>query len=525
MAYIGKSIESGTFSVLDTSGNTYNGSNTAFNLGTQVGSVAQLLVSHDGVIQKPGTDYTLSSGGTAITFSTAPASGASIFIVEISGAVGGPLDSDLNGTELILDADGDTSITADTDDQIDVKIAGADDFKFSANAMNVLSGSTLTIDSGATITNSGTANGFGTDPDGAQVFNESSADVDFRVESNGNTHMFFIDGGNNRVGMVTTPDLGTGLHIRTADSGGAVEANADELVVEGSGNTGISILSGTSSVGAVHFNDSGGNERGAFKYNHAADDLQIKTGGSEKMRIESTGSVEIKIDGSGFKNFVKFENLAGDTTYGVVGAEGANNAIIGSGDTALKVDSANDIVRPYTISGTGGRDDAIDLGSSSHRFNNVFAGNGTIQTSDKNQKNTITATDLGLAFVDKLTPVSYKLNNGQSGRTHYGLIAQDVETILGDISKSTTDFAGFIKTDISADNKDDLDKVTKLINDNVDPLTGEAYIPKKLKTLQDRKTEIENKNDTVYGLRYQEFISPIVKAIQELSARVTTLEG
>ena len=154
MAYIGKSIESGTFSVLDTSGNTYNGSNTTFNLGTQVGSVAQLLVSHDGVIQKPGTDYTLASGGTQITFTTAPASGASIFIVEISGAVGGPLDSDLNGTELILDADGDTSITADTDDQIDIKIAGADDFRFTANSFEILSGST--------ITNSGTASGFGT---------------------------------------------------------------------------------------------------------------------------------------------------------------------------------------------------------------------------------------------------------------------------------------------------------------------------------------------------------------------------
>ena len=134
MAYIGKSIESGTFSVLDTSGNTYNGSNTTFNLGTQVGSPAQLLVSHDGVIQKPGTDYSLASGGTQITFSTAPASGASIFIVEISGAVGGPLDSDLNGSELILDADGDTSITADTDDQIDIKIANADHVKLTSSS-------------------------------------------------------------------------------------------------------------------------------------------------------------------------------------------------------------------------------------------------------------------------------------------------------------------------------------------------------------------------------------------------------
>ena len=134
MAYIGKSIESGTFAVLDTSGNTYNGSNTTFSLGTQVGSPAQLLVSHDGVIQKAGTDYSLASGGTQITFSTAPASGASIFIVEISGAVGGPLQSDLNGNELILDVDGDTSITADTDDQIAIKIANADHVKLATSS-------------------------------------------------------------------------------------------------------------------------------------------------------------------------------------------------------------------------------------------------------------------------------------------------------------------------------------------------------------------------------------------------------
>ena len=134
MAYIGKSIESGTFAVLDTSGNTYNGSNTTFSLGTQVGSAAQLLVSHDGVIQKAGTDYSLASGGTQITFSTAPASGASIFIVEISGAVGGPLASDLNGAELILDVDADTTLRADTDDQIDFKIANTDHIKLATSS-------------------------------------------------------------------------------------------------------------------------------------------------------------------------------------------------------------------------------------------------------------------------------------------------------------------------------------------------------------------------------------------------------
>ena len=148
MAYIGQSIKNGTFSVLDTSGNTYNGSNVTFSLGTQVGSPAQLLVSHDGVVQKPGTDYTLATGGTQITFTTAPASGASIFIVEISGAVGGPINSDLNGNELVLDVDGDTSITADTDDQIDFKVGGSDIFQMTASKLDV-NGKELILDADA----------------------------------------------------------------------------------------------------------------------------------------------------------------------------------------------------------------------------------------------------------------------------------------------------------------------------------------------------------------------------------------
>ena len=67
---------------------------------------------------------------------------------------------DVNGAELILDVDGATSLQANTDDQIDVQIAGADDFRFTANTLSILSGSTLAIDSGATLANSGTLTGF-----------------------------------------------------------------------------------------------------------------------------------------------------------------------------------------------------------------------------------------------------------------------------------------------------------------------------------------------------------------------------
>ena len=45
--------------------------------------------------------------------------------------------ADLNGGKLIIDADADTSITADTDDQIDIEISGADDFHFTANNLKV----------------------------------------------------------------------------------------------------------------------------------------------------------------------------------------------------------------------------------------------------------------------------------------------------------------------------------------------------------------------------------------------------
>jgi len=63
---------------------------------------------------------------------------------------------DLNGNELILDANANTSITADTDDQIDIKIAGADDFQFTANTFTIPSGSTVAIAAGGAITNAGT---------------------------------------------------------------------------------------------------------------------------------------------------------------------------------------------------------------------------------------------------------------------------------------------------------------------------------------------------------------------------------
>lgn len=59
---------------------------------------------------------------------------------------------DLDGNELILDSDGDTSITASVDDQIDIRVGGADDFQITANKFDVLAGSTLKVTGIETLT-------------------------------------------------------------------------------------------------------------------------------------------------------------------------------------------------------------------------------------------------------------------------------------------------------------------------------------------------------------------------------------
>ena len=132
---------------------TGDGSETEFDLAQEVvsGGEYALEVFIDNVRQEPGTGkaFTIGNDGSnankRITFTAAPANGAAIYVIndKTNLTAIAPTATDLNGVELILDADADTSITADTDDTIDIKIAGADDFQFTANTFTALSGSTI----------------------------------------------------------------------------------------------------------------------------------------------------------------------------------------------------------------------------------------------------------------------------------------------------------------------------------------------------------------------------------------------
>jgi hypothetical protein len=99
------------------------------------------------------------SGAYTVQFKTASGTGITFGVSEkttklvysdgtnlVDAGFGGALD--IEGRELVLDADGDTTITADTDDQIDIKIAGADDFQFTANTFTAQSGSSIVVPDG-----------------------------------------------------------------------------------------------------------------------------------------------------------------------------------------------------------------------------------------------------------------------------------------------------------------------------------------------------------------------------------------
>jgi len=308
MAYIGREPQIGNYQVCDAI--SVVNAQAAYTM--QVGSVNvipesvnHMIVSLNGVIQKPGSSYTISS--STITFSSNLATGDSIDFIYLLGNVldlGTPSDDTVTGAKIV-----DNAINSEhyTDGSIDTAHIADGQVTTAKLSTAVFTGATdigaaivdadlFLMDDGAggtirktTAARLKTYAGF--DPDAAVVFNESSADVDFRVESNGNTHMLFVDGGNNRVGINTTPDLGVGLHIRSADSGASVDGGADELVVEGSGNSGLSILSGTSSSGNVTFGDSGDANVGRLEYNHGDNSIRLDAAGSQVLMVTSASRV------------------------------------------------------------------------------------------------------------------------------------------------------------------------------------------------------------------------------------------
>ena len=158
MAYIGRELSTGAFRQLDDISSGFDGSDTTHTMqvnstNVSVGDVNQILLSLGGVIQKPGTDFTVS--GSTLTFTTAPAANTSFFAIL--------LGSDNGGT--VTPTDG--SVTT-------AKIVDANVTKAKlADSIDVFAGTSL-----------------------------------------------------------SAADLGSGIHIKVADSSASVSSDADDLIIE-----------------------------------------------------------------------------------------------------------------------------------------------------------------------------------------------------------------------------------------------------------------------------------------------------
>lgn len=95
--------------------------------------------------------------------------------------------------------------------------------------------------------------------------------------------------------------------------------------------------------------------------------------------------------------------------FSVANAGGMVEAARLTKDKHLLVGTTNDN-GPLTVEGNivPGTDNNADLGTASFRFNDVYATNATIQTSDEREKRDIVDTAIGLAFIRALRPVQYR---------------------------------------------------------------------------------------------------------------------
>jgi len=308
-------------------------------------------------------------------------------------------------------------------------------------------------------------------------------------------------------------NAGLALSYTTGNYNVAVGVDSLFYVTSGSGNTGVGALSGdgnqTGSYNtAIGYNGAAsytGSDATAFGYAALIQD-QASTAsdafGYEAGYWMNTGVGNLAIGYTSCDGNIAGPALSGSyntclgykALYSLQGAGNSNTALgyeAGYAGTAITTGSTDTFVgweadsnnATYT-NGTAIGNNAVLTGNSYFVLGNasvtaLYAQVTSITTiSDRRLKKDITdlTQDLGLSFIEKLKPVSYRFNNGDETE-RYGFIAQDLEKALPEHLQN--------------------------IVESPKPEHGLALI------------ERENNKDRTYRVGYGELTAPIVKAIQE----------
>ena len=140
------------------------------------------------------------------------------------------------------------------------------------------------------------------------------------------------------------------------------------------------------------------------------------------------------------------------STVGSIGSNGGD-IYVGNSDVTLSFNDVADLIAPTGTNGAT-RDGLIDLGNGGNRFDDIFATNGTIQTSDRNEKQDIaelTDAEQRVAVAAKGLLRKFRWRDaveakGDDARTHFGIIAQDLQAAFAAEGLDAGDYAMFISS-------------------------------------------------------------------------------
>ncbi len=387
-----------------------------------------------------------------------------------------PLVQALEGKELKLDSDGDSSITADTDDRVDVKVGGSDIAHVTSTGLGVGTTSpshelhiTGSSDTRAIITSGGSG-------DAVMMFENAS----------GNTwgHGLDLSSGNYVIGYNASGDP-------SLTSDGKVNIDTDGRLLVG--KTTI----GTATVGVEMRGD------GLL--------LSTRDGDSVSILRRNTDDGEI----------LRFQKDS--STVGSIGCTSANALYIGTpkdSDSFIRFD--NTYIAPSTSDG-GNRDNALDWGYSSSRWDDIYATNGTIQTSDQNEKQDIaSATTKELNVAKKLSALFKTFRwkdkvaeKGDKARTHTGIIAQEIQSAFSAEGLDASNY-GLFTSNTWWEKEISVDAVKADKEKDIEAKDAYTYMD-----IKEEKTDGYTEK-TRLGVRYPELFSFIFSSIE---ARLTALES
>ena len=368
-----------------------DGSTTAFTLDHAVGSDEDILVSVDGVIQEPSVAYAVSSG-TILTFTAAPSSnsGNNIFVYYLFrtvATVDHPSTSALTATSGTFTGNATVSGT--------LGVTGTQ----TNNGNFVVSKATPNVD----IKDTGTAQASmdflsNSDTVRATIGMERSAGGGLFVGSSAYAAVFGTASSGNT-------EFATNNNIRmTIDSAGVVMVGTtdDDPVFNNANGASIGSNNGSALAGVGQFSCSGGVAVRANRSNEEGACIGIHSEGTQEGII-------------GIKDAQPFMSNNGGTNN--CGIRIANNALIPCNNIGAVSDNN------------------VDLGAGDARYDDVFATNTSITTSDKNEKQDIeelSEAEKKVAVACKSLLRKYKwkkavTEKGDKARTHFGIIAQDLE--------------------------------------------------------------------------------------------------